>query len=226
MKGLRLLNNGKWNKPPVLAAARRIIIKGLGKHYPNCSLEDAASFLNGTSYDVNDVNEFGTTPIIRISNISDPTSSYLRTTEKIDHKFWVASGDLLVSWSASFKSIIWPGPEGILNQHIFKVTEHQGFDRHYIRHSIEASLEEMQERVVGIGMMHLRRADFLGQHIPCPPIEIQKTVSAFLDYIESGDVGTCPSLPDILTEQRRIVARIEELAAQIHEAHSLQVMDA
>src|ERR1022692_3743372 len=146
MKGLQLLNTGEWNKLPVLMAARRILITSLAEHYTKRTLGDAASFLNGTSYDASQVNEFGDAPIIRISNITNPSSAYLRTGEQLDRKFRVAPGDLLVSWSASFKSIIWPGPEGYLNQHIFKVTERAGFDRRYIRHAIEASFDEIDRK--------------------------------------------------------------------------------
>lgn len=222
MKGLRLLNSGQWNKPPVLTAARRIVFAGLLKHFPWCSLGDAADFLNGTSYDTGKVSDFGNYPIIRISNITDPTSRYLWTTEELPKRFWVKRGDLLVSWSASFKSILWTGPEGYLNQHIFKVTEREGYNRRFLRHAIEASFDEMQENVVGIGMMHLRRADFLGHPIPVPPPDVQASVSDFLDAVESGTGGARPSLPSVLAEQRRIVARIDSLDAKIEEARKLR----
>jgi type I restriction enzyme S subunit len=222
MKGLRLLNNGKWNKPPVLTAARQLFAIGLAKRFPQCALGKAASFVNGTSYDVDQVSTLAAFPIIRISNLTDPTSAYIRTDEDLGTKFWIRPGDLLVSWSASFKSALWCGPEGYLNQHIFKVTENSGFDRRYIRHIIEASLDAMQERVVGIGMMHLRRSDFLGHHVSAPPISIQTAVATYLDWIESGRIGVEPPLPSELAEQRRVVARIEELGRQNDEARSLR----
>lgn len=222
MKGLRLLNNGQWNKPPVLLAARRILIAGLAKQSPLGALGDAADFLNGTSYDTEKVSELGIYPIIRISNITDPTSPYLRTAEELPARYRITQGDLLVSWSASFKSILWTGPDGYLNQHIFKVSERPGFVRSFIRHAIEASFEEMRENVVGIGMMHLRRADFLGYQIPCPPIVVQQAVARYLDWLEGGCQGDEPHLPETLAEQRRIVAHIEALAAKIAEARSLR----
>ena len=225
MKGLRLLNNGQWNKPPVLLAARRILIAGLAKQSPLGALGDAADFLNGTSYDTGKVSELGIYPIIRISNITDPISPYLRTAEELPERFWITQGDLLVSWSASFKSILWTGPDGYLNQHIFKVSERPGFVRSFIRHAIEASFEEMQENVVGIGMMHLRRADFLGHQIPCPPIEVQQAVARYLDWLGGGCQGGEPHLPETLDEQRRIVARLEALAAKIGEARSLRQLE-
>src|SRR5271157_2304837 len=128
MSAIKLLNNGVWNKPPVLTAARKILMDTLRHQPPASSLGEMASFINGTSYESDYLSSLGV-PIIRISNITDPTSDYLRTVEDFDEKYSVRPGDLLVSWSASFKSVIWPGPPGILNQHIFKIAEKGGNHR-------------------------------------------------------------------------------------------------
>ena len=80
----------------------------------------------------------------------------------------------------------------------------------------------MQENVVGIGMMHLRRADFLGYPIPTPSLKIQEAVADYLDVIEVGGNGNRPALPLTLEKQQWAVARIEELSAQIHDARTLR----
>jgi type I restriction enzyme S subunit len=219
---IRLLNNGDWSKPPVLTAARRILIDGLIGKWPKTELGSLATFLNGTSYDRALLDDSGGTPIIRISNMTNPQSDYLTTSQSFDDKYIVRPDDLLVSWSASFKSAIWPGPIGVLNQHIFKVTEKPGNHRGFIRHAIEAVFNDMQSKVVGIGMMHLRRRDFLGYEVPVPDFDTQEAVCRFLDWIESPNGQPEPTLPAQLSEQRRIVARIEELAARIEEARGLR----
>ena len=223
MARLRHLSGGKWNKPPVLTAARRILIEALRSHTTSRPLGEMAEFVNGTSYRSDLIAEEGT-PIIRISNITDPKSDFLKTTESFEDKYKVDSGDLLVSWSASFKSIIWPGPPSVLNQHIFRVRERSQNNRSFIRHAIEAVFDEMRQKVVGIGMMHLRRSDFIGHEIPCPSPEIQLAVSRYLDWIESGCDGEEPSLPKLLDHQRRVIARIEELAARIQEVKALRYL--
>lgn len=223
MSLIRKLNNGKWNKPPVLTAARLVFAKGLAEKYPARELGDLADFVNGTSYDRGRL-DMGDTPIIRISNITDPQSDFITTDEQFPERYHVSRGDLLVSWSASFKSVLWPGPNGILNQHIFKVTERNGHARSYIRHAIEAAFDEMQRNVVGMGMMHLRRGDFLGHRVPCPLPNIQRSVADYLDWVESGCDGKEPLLPEELAEQRRIVAKIARLAAQVDEAADIRIM--
>jgi restriction endonuclease S subunit len=211
---LRRMQNGSWSRPPVLTAARAAFLGALEKDHPSVPLEQMASFVNGTSYD-SGLAGLGETPIIRISNITDPTASFVTTVENFDSKFAVSPGDLLVSWSASFKSILWPGPSGILNQHIFRVEERPGNSRSYIRHAIEGSFDEMQQQVVGIGMMHLRRADILGHSIPAPSNETQEVVGAYLDWIESGCKDPEPSLPIELHSVRELVRRIRQIAEKL-----------
>jgi type I restriction enzyme S subunit len=185
-------------------------------------LGDVATFLNGTSYDKAHVHTAGALPVIRISNISDPSSQYVRTDEVLPDRFMVAAGDLLVSWSASFKSIIWPGPAGLLNQHNFKVTEKVGFDRHFIRHAIEASFEKMQEGVVGIGMMHLRRDAFLSHPIPGIPIALQRHVARYLDAVEKRELRPEDESHEPLAKAMRAVDRIEAIVGKVEEARRLR----
>jgi type I restriction enzyme S subunit len=219
---LRLLTSGEWNKDPVLIAARRLVFSALGEEFEPVLLGDVATFLNGTSYDKAHVHAAGALPVIRISNISDPSSQYVRTDEVLPARFLVAAGDLLVSWSASFKSIIWPGPAGVLNQHIFKVTEKDGFDRHFIRHAIEASFEKMQEGVVGIGMMHLRRDAFLSHPIPSIPIALQRHVAGYLDAVEKRERRPEDASHECLARAMRDVERIEAIAGKVEEAKRLR----
>ncbi|MGA7873935.1 MAG: hypothetical protein WCA22_23850 [Candidatus Binatus sp.] len=73
----------------------------------------------------------------------------------------------------------------------------------------------MQENVVGIGMMHLRRADFLGHPIPAPPLKTQMGVADYLDSLESGEQGKRPALPEVLAEwmvYRQFAPRTEQFA--------------
>jgi hypothetical protein len=219
---IRLLENGRWSKPPKIMAARRILTDALLTDWETAQLGDMAEFVNGTSYDATQLSGRGL-PIIRISNITDPTSDFLVTPQEFEPKFIVEPGDLLVSWSASFKTIIWPGPRGVLNQHIFRVIERDENDRRFLRHLIEAVFDEMQENVVGIGMMHLRRKAFLEQVVPFPDIATQRTVADYLDRIESGgDTGDLV-LPVELHGPSAVVGNVSALIDRIEAARSLVV---
>ena len=109
-----------------------------------------------------------------------------------------------------------------MNQHIFRVTERGRNHKGYIRHAIEAAFDVMQQKVVGIGMMHLRRNDFLAHRVPRPDPDVQEAVSEFLDWLGSCSDKPEPSLPAFLCEARRTIARIEELAAKSEEARELR----
>ncbi|WP_172800289.1 restriction endonuclease subunit S [Mycobacterium sp. IS-1556] len=173
----------------ILASARAEMVSPdrlktrMAEGWKAVQLGDLADFVNGTSYDSNQLVETGT-PIIRISNISDPSSDFLYTAQDFDDRFMVDEKDLLVSWSASFKSIIWPGPRGVLNQHIFAVTERSDTHRGFLRHLIEAVFDDMRTQAVGIGMMHLRRDAFLTHPVVVPDSRTQQSIAESLDRIE------------------------------------------
>jgi type I restriction enzyme M protein len=165
---------------------RRIAFAGmLNEEGEQVALGSLGVFLNGRSYDAALAGEQGR-PIIRISNMTDPTAPYLRTTEDYPSDFHIVPGDLLASWSASFKTTVWQGPEGMLNQHIFKVTPEPGVSRDWLRHAIEASYQDMRRKQVGMGMFHLRRKDFLGHPVPELQFTDQENHAARLDILESA----------------------------------------
>ena len=74
-----------------------------------------------------------------------------------------------------------------------------------------------------VGLRNLQTKSYLQQIIPIPPLEIQQVVVAYLDALENNDPSLAQIvLPLSLAEQRRIVARIEELAAKIEAARGLR----
>ena len=61
--------------------------------------------------------------------------------------------------------------------------------------------------------------------IPRVELKLQHAIADFLRCVrrrQDGEKVELPDLPSPLAEQRRVVARIEELAAQIHEARTLR----
>jgi type I restriction enzyme S subunit len=61
--------------------------------------------------------------------------------------------------------------------------------------------------------------------IPLVSAQLQQAIANFIERVRSRQDGASedlPELPSPLAEQRTIVAKIEELAAQIHEAHTLR----
>jgi len=74
-----------------------------------------------------------------------------------------------------------------------------------------------------VGLRNLKTKDFLGQGVPVPELHVQEAMVSYLDALEVGDdAALSMELPPPLDEQRRIVARVEELAALIEEAQGLR----
>lgn len=74
-----------------------------------------------------------------------------------------------------------------------------------------------------VGLRNLQTKSYLHQRIPIPEQRIQKLVVSYLDALENNSQSALEvELPPPLAEQRRIVARIEELAAKIEEARGLR----
>lgn len=130
-------------------------------------------------------------PIIRIQNLNDPAAPFNYCAFPVKEKFYVNDKNLLLSWSGtpgtSFGAFIWKGGKAVLNQHIFRCEPRgEAFDLEYLRLAINSRLAEMIERAHGgVGLRHVTKGKLEGLWLPLPP----------------------------LTEQRRIVARVDELMA-------------
>jgi len=117
-----------------------------------------ADFVNGYPFKPRDLGEHGL-PIIKIpelrSGILDKTPR--NNGESIPKKYFVKSGDIVFSWSATLLVNIWNSGDGLLNQHLFKVTPKQTIYRSYVFYALIHLVEKLSKYVVGATMQHLRR---------------------------------------------------------------------
>jgi hypothetical protein len=81
--------------------------------------------------------------------------------------------------------------------------------------------DEMQEQVVGIGMMHLRRKAFLEQWVPRPEPATQRAVAEYLDQSECGAETDKARIPAELKRAADVIGKVRGLIDQIEEARSL-----
>jgi len=124
-------------------------------------------------------------PIIRIQNLTGTADSFNYYSGPVKDKYLVPDGTLLISWSATLGAYIWRGEEAILNQHIYKVDSH--IDKKYLYYLADFSADGLMQRAHGSGMKHVTKNVFESYPLPVPP----------------------------LPEQRRIVAKIEELFSDL-----------
>ena len=94
---------------------------------------------------------------------------------------------LLFAWSASLGAYIWRGQEAWLNQHIFRVDNTKIIDRLFLFYALKNITAELYAKTHGSGMVHVTKGKFRETPLSLPP----------------------------LSEQHRIVDKIEELFSEL-----------
>lgn len=150
------------------------------------TLGTVATYINGRAFKPSEWENVGK-PIIRIQNLSNTDASFNYSAGKFEEKYLVHDEDLLFAWSASLGAHIWKGEEAWLNQHIFRVVPNEDISRDYLYFYLLTVVADLYSKTHGSGMVHITKAPFMNTPIPVPP----------------------------LPEQKRIVARIEELFSEL-----------
>src|ERR1035441_1884651 len=83
-------------------------------------LEDLAFYYNGKAFKPSDWEKEGV-KIIRIEQLNNPDGFYDFYQGEFPEINNIENGDLIFSWSATLKVVIWKHGNSVLNQHLFKV---------------------------------------------------------------------------------------------------------
>lgn len=175
----------RWKQTDVVSADE--IDKDVPSGWVAARVNDTGLYINGLAFKPADWKQSGI-PIIRIQNLTDPQKEFNYAQGDFPDEVMVREGDLLVSWSATLEAFKWDRDEGVLNQHIFRVIPYEGLtDRGFLLLLLRHAIREMadSEHAHGLVMTHINRGPFLNHVVLIPP----------------------------LAEQRRIVAKVEELMA-------------
>ena len=96
-----------------------------------------------------------------------------------DERHIARRGDVLVSWAATLGAFEWPGPEAVINQHIFKVESF--INQRFHRYLIESVLDDLRRRSHGTGMVHVTRSVFEDTPVLLPPLAEQERIVAAIE---------------------------------------------
>ena len=142
---------------------------------------DIATFVNGFPFKPEQWETVGL-PIIRIQNLTSSTSEFNYYNGKIDDKYIVNKGDILIAWSASLGVHEWNEDKALLNQHIFKVVfDKVEVNKSYFKYMVSHALTMATKYLHGSTMKHLTKKYFDNIQIPFPSIKIQEHIGKVLD---------------------------------------------
>lgn len=155
-------------------------------------------------------------PIVRIQNLNDPSAAFNYCSFPVDPKHELQPGDLLISWSGtpgtSFGAFIWRGPRGVLNQHIFRVEIYaRAYEPAFLRIAVNARLDEMIAQAHGaVGLQHITKGKLEALAIPLPSLAEQKRIVAKVDQL----MALCDELEARQTKKRDISTRLTKSALE------------
>ena len=154
------------------------------KGHARRSIGDLCDFFNGNGFRPPDWSASGL-PIIRIQNLNGSQNfNYFDGTPK--PKWIVEPGDLLFAWAGvkgvSFGPTIWPGPRGVLNQHIFRVVPKKGIDRYWLYLALQVATRRIEANAHGFkaSLVHVQKDDITNQVVDLPPLHEQRKIAEVL----------------------------------------------
>ena len=143
--------------------------------------------VNGRAFKPEEWQEKGR-KIVRIQNLKYANAPFNRYSGEVESKHVIHKGDVLFAWSGQIVSLgahIWHDDEAILNQHIFNVHGRTEFVPEFVKEGFNALIDEMKEQVRGLEMFHIRKQELVKLSFPVPPLAEQRRFVAELDALQA-----------------------------------------
>ncbi len=161
------------------------------KHWKRKPLYSMAQWVNGLAFRKI---QFSTTgkPVIKIAEIKGGISGQTKFTEQtFDESVRIRSGDLLFSWSGqpetSIDAFWWRGPEGWLNQHVFRVTPINDVDStffFYLLRYLKPNFVAIARNKQTTGLGHVTKRDLENIEAALPDLSEQRAIAHILGTLD------------------------------------------
>lgn len=175
------------------------------------TVKDVCTLQNGNGFKPSEWSDTGL-PIIRIQNLNGSKDfNYFSGTPKPN---WLISpGEILFAWAGtkgvSFGPFIWTGTQGVLNQHIFRMTPSDAVDKDWLYHSLKQLTFEIEGKAHGFKatLLHVSKGDIEGQKLLVPPrheqVQIAKVLSTWDKAIATTErlIANSQQQKELLTHQ-------------------------
>ena len=218
----RLAKAGKIKKDkPLVAIAKDEMPFGLPSGWDCARLADIVTIWNGRAYSKPELLEAGT-PVLRVGNLFTSKHWYYSNLELEPEKY-CEQGDLLFAWSASFGPFVWAGPRAIYHYHIWKLEpfRKEDFNRDYLYTFLLEKTQEIKAAGHGVSMLHMTKEKMEKIVVPFPPLTEQSRIVARVDEL----MALCDSLEakgKLETVQHaRLVGSLFDSLASSESAHAL-----
>lgn len=160
---------------------------GKAEHWERVALSDIASVQNGFAFKSSLFDRHEGMPLIRIRDICKNDTEH-RYTGEYSQEFVVKSDDILIGMDGDFTASRWKGPNALLNQRVCRLS---------------LLVEDIDEKFFFLCLQPYLNA-----------INIE-TSSVTVKHLSSKTIGEIPLPLPPKKEQKRIVAKIEELFSEL-----------
>lgn len=173
-----------------------------GPAWKKCSLLSLADYHNGAAFNPSHWGEEGL-PIIRIEQINDPSAPTDFYNGQLIPQNFITTGDLIFSWSATLKVVIWRNGDGALNQHLFKVIPKNGTDKAFLKFVLEHNMERLSFGAQGSTMRHITRRELQRYNVAVPTEDAEQ--SRIADILSTLDQA--------IEETEALIAKYQQIKA-------------
>lgn len=201
----RLVVSGKTKKQnPLVEIAKKERPFALPPGWSWARLADLVNVLNGRAYKKEELLDSGT-PVLRVGNLFTSRHWYYSDLELEENKY-CSNGDLIFAWSASFGPFIWAGDRVIYHYHIWKLDLYTAdwLDKRYLYTSLLKQTQEIKAAGHGVSMVHMTKEKMEKLVVPVPPLAEQKRIVAKVDEL----MALCDRLESRQTDAESSHARI------------------
>ena len=156
-------------------------------HWGRVRLGDVATVQNGAAFKSKYFSQDDGVPLIRIRDVGKSVTDS-RYTGPYDDVYLVYPGDLIIGMDGDFRAALWSGEIGLLNQRVCRVSlQTDLMDRGFLFLCLQPFLDAIHAETSSVTVKHLSSRTVADIPLPFPPLD----------------------------EQRRIVAKIEELFSEL-----------
>jgi type I restriction enzyme S subunit len=159
----------------------------LPKGWHRRPLGELCQLVNGYRFQAEEWTDVGL-PIVRIQNLHGGHNfKYFSGYPKAQWR--VEPGDLLFAWSGSRDGLgptLWKGPQGVLNQHIFRVIPEDGVDQRWLFEVLLSSVQDLKTKAQGFKetLVHFRKRDLMSYPVLVPPPQDQAHIAQWSREME------------------------------------------